>query len=49
VIERMRGVATTRVEGVDHVIRPKLAKALVKVIDNPSPPTAPIKLVGWAR
>jgi len=49
VIERMRGVATTRVEGVDHVIRPKLAKALVKVIDNPSPPTAPIKLVGRAR
>jgi pimeloyl-ACP methyl ester carboxylesterase len=49
VIERMRGVATTRVEGVDHVIRPKLAKALVKVIDNPSPPTAPIKLVGRGR
>ena len=49
VIERMRGVATTRVEGVDHVIRPKLAKALVKVIDNPSPPTAPIKLVVRGR
>lgn len=49
VVERMRGVATTRVEGVDHVIRPKLAKELVKIIDNPSPPTAPIKLVGKAR
>lgn len=46
VIERMRGVATTRVEGVDHVIRPKLAKELVRIIDNPSPPTAPIRLVG---
>lgn len=45
VIERMRGVATTRVEGVDHVIRPKLATELVRVIDNPSPPTAPIRLV----
>ncbi len=49
VVERMRGVATTRVEGVDHVIRPKLAKELVKIIDNPSPPTAPIKLLGAAR
>lgn len=49
VVERMRGVATTRVEGVDHVIRPKLAKELVRIIDNPSPPTAPIKLVGNVR
>lgn len=49
VVERMRGVATTRVEGVDHVIRPKLAKELVNIIDNPSPPTAPIKLVGTVR
>jgi hypothetical protein len=45
----MRGVATTRVDGVDHVIRPKLAKELVNIIDNPSPPTAPIKLVGKVR
>lgn len=45
VVERMRGVATTRVEGVDHVIRPKLARELVRIIDNPSPPTAPIRLV----
>ena len=49
VVERMRGVATTRVEGVDHVIRPKLAKVLVNIVDNPSPPTAPIKLVGKVR
>jgi len=49
VIERMRGVATTRVEGVDHVIRPKLANELVSLIDNPSPPTAPIRLVGRGR
>ena len=45
VVERMRGVATTRVEGVDHVIRPKMARELVRLIDNPSPPTAPIRLV----
>jgi len=43
VIERMRGVTTTRVEGGDHVIRPKLAEALARVIDNPSPPTGLIK------
>ena len=48
VVERMRGVATTRVEGVDHVIRPKMARELVRLIDNPSPPTAPIRLVGEA-
>lgn len=46
VIERMRGVATTRVEGVDHVIRPKMAAEVVRIIDDPSPPTAPIRLVG---
>ena len=49
VIERMRGVATTKVDGVDHVIRPKLAKELVRIIDNPSPPTAPIRLAGRVR
>lgn len=49
VIERMRGVATTRIEGVDHVIRPKMAIELVRLIDNPSPPTAPIRLVGEGR
>jgi len=49
VIERMRGVATTRVEGGDHVIRPKMAAELVHLIDNPSPPTAPIRLVGRDR
>jgi pimeloyl-ACP methyl ester carboxylesterase len=45
VVERLRGVATTRVDGVDHVIRPKLAEEVVKVIDQPSPPTAPIRIV----
>lgn len=45
VVERLRGVATTRVDGVDHVIRPKLANELVRLINNPSPPTAPIRLV----
>lgn len=49
VIERMRGVATTRIDGVDHVIRPKMAIELVRLIDNPSPPTAPIRLVGEGR
>jgi len=45
VIERMRGVATTRVDGQDHLIRPGLAKEIVRLIDNPSPPTRPIRLV----
>ena len=49
VIERMRGVATTRVDGVDHVIRPKLAKEVARIVENPSPPTAPIRLVGRVR
>lgn len=46
VIERMRGVATTKVDAVDHVIRPKMADELVRIIGDPSPPTAPIRLVG---
>jgi pimeloyl-ACP methyl ester carboxylesterase len=45
VIERMRGVATTRVDGQDHLIRPGLAQEIVRLIDNPSPPTRPIRLV----
>ena len=48
-IERMRGVATTRVDGVDHVLRPKLMKAVAALIDNPSPPTEPLKLVDHIR
>lgn len=48
-LERVRGVATTRVEGQDHVIRPKLAQAVARVIDDPSPPTAPIRLVDHIR
>jgi hypothetical protein len=43
-IERMRGVSTHRVEGMDHLIRPKLAEAIAWVIDNPSPPTGLIRL-----
>jgi hypothetical protein len=45
VIERMRGVSTTRVPGEDHLIRPGLAKEIVHLIDHPSPPTRPIRLV----
>ena len=48
-IERMRGVATTRVDGVDHVLRPKLMKAVAALIDNPSPPTEPLRLVDHIR
>jgi cis-3-alkyl-4-acyloxetan-2-one decarboxylase len=44
-IERMRGVATTRVDGQDHLIRPGLAQALAHLVDNPTPPTKPIKLL----
>ena len=44
-MERMRGVATTRVEGVDHPIRPKMAQVVARLIATPSPPTAPIRLV----
>jgi len=46
VLERMRGVATTRVEGMDHLIRPRFAREIVRLIDNPSPPTKPIRLLG---
>lgn len=46
VVERMRGIATTRVEGMDHLIRPRFAKEIVRLIDNPSPPTRPIRIVG---
>jgi len=45
VIERMRGVATTRVEGEDHLVRPGLAKEIVRLIDNPTPPTTPVRVV----
>jgi pimeloyl-ACP methyl ester carboxylesterase len=45
-IERMRGVASHRVEGMDHLIRPRLAEEIARVIDNPSPPTGLIRLVG---
>jgi pimeloyl-ACP methyl ester carboxylesterase len=48
-VERMRGVSTTRVDGVDHVLRPKLLKAVAALIDNPSPSTAPLKLVNHIR
>jgi pimeloyl-ACP methyl ester carboxylesterase len=48
-IERMRGVSTTRIDGMDHVLRPKMMKAVAALIDNPSPPTEPLKLVDHIR
>lgn len=45
VIERMRGIASTRVDGADHVIRPKFAAEIARLVDNPSPPTRPIRVV----
>ncbi len=44
-MERMRGVATTRVEGVDHAMRPKMAEVVAHLITEPSPPTEQIRLV----
>ncbi len=48
-VERMRGVATTRVDGVDHVLRPKMMRAVASLIENPSPPTEPLRLVDHIR
>jgi pimeloyl-ACP methyl ester carboxylesterase len=48
-IERMRGVSTTRIDGMDHVLRPKMMKVVAALIDNPSPPTEQLKLVGHIR
>jgi Predicted hydrolases or acyltransferases (alpha/beta hydrolase superfamily) len=45
IIERMRGVASTKVDGADHVIRPKFAEEIARLVDNPSPPTTPIRVV----
>jgi pimeloyl-ACP methyl ester carboxylesterase len=45
VIERMRGIASTRVDGADHVIRPKFAAEIARLVDNPSPPTRPIRVM----
>jgi pimeloyl-ACP methyl ester carboxylesterase len=45
-LERMRGVVTTRVDGQDHLIRPRFATEIVRLIDNPSPPTRPIRIIG---
>lgn len=44
-IERMRGVASTTVEGADHVIREKFAEEIARLVENPSPPTTPIRVV----
>lgn len=44
-IERLRGVATTRVEGEDHLVRPGLAKEIARLVDSPSPPTTPVRVV----
>jgi pimeloyl-ACP methyl ester carboxylesterase len=48
-IERLRGVATTRVDGADHVLRPKMMNIVAGLIDNPSPPTEPVRLVKPGR
>jgi pimeloyl-ACP methyl ester carboxylesterase len=45
IIERMRGVASTRVDGADHVIRSRFAEEIARLVDNPSPPTTPIRVV----
>jgi pimeloyl-ACP methyl ester carboxylesterase len=45
IIERMRGVASTTVDGADHVIRSKFAEEIARLVDNPSPPTTPIRVV----
>lgn len=45
VIERMRGVSTTRVHGEDHLVRPLLAEHIARLVDDPSPPTRPIRLL----
>ena len=45
VIERLRGVATTRVEGEDHLVRPGLAKEIARLVDSPTPPTTPVRVV----
>ena len=43
VLERMRGVTTTRVEGADHVVRPTMAQVIALIVNDPSPPTGLIK------
>jgi cis-3-alkyl-4-acyloxetan-2-one decarboxylase len=48
-VERLRGVATTRVDGADHVLRPKLMKVVAGLVNNPSPPTQPVRLVNPGR
>jgi len=45
IIERMRGVASTKVDGADHVIRSRFAEEIARLVDNPSPPTTPIRVV----
>ena len=44
-VERMRGVASTKVDGADHVIREKFAEEIARLVDNPSPPTTPIRVI----
>lgn len=45
VIERTRGIAVTKVDGADHVIRPKFADEIARLVINPSPPTRPIRVI----
>ena len=43
VLERMRGVTTTRVEGLDHIVRPRMAEEISRIVNDPSPATGLIK------
>ncbi|MFT6973330.1 MAG: pimeloyl-ACP methyl ester carboxylesterase [Pontimonas sp.] len=43
VLERMRGVTTTRVEGLDHIVRPRMAEEIVRIVNDPSPATGLIR------
>jgi len=41
----MRGVTTTRVEGLDHIVRPRMAEEISRIVNDPSPATGLIKTI----
>ena len=45
VLERMRGVTTTRVEGLDHIVRPRMAEEISRIVNDPSRATGLIKTI----
>ena len=49
VIERMRHVTMHRVDANDHLIRPRLARALARVIDVDSESVAVARLGVWTH